>query len=129
MLRVSQPRKGWNLSGATVFNAQMAAANTFQDLDLSAKVGSNAALVFLEIANTTNNDCTYAAKPKGTGSTFSKHKSNTGRPLSCGFAYFENDAPPEYAYITCVTDSNGVIQHGSSATANTFTIKLIGYIK
>jgi len=112
-------------SGATVFNASMTAAYTFQDLDLSGTVGSNVALVHLEVNFGSAN--VYAAKPKGYGGVFYAHYRNG---FGIGGTVIETDGIvyPIYAYITVATDSSGVIQHGFTDSGSTITIKLIGYI-
>jgi len=116
----------WKASGATVFNNSMTAANTFQDLDLSGTVGSNIALVFLEIKASAAG--AYAAKPKGYGSaTFTAHFNNSG--FTTGGSSFHPETANDYAYMTMATDSAGKIQHGAINNTTTYTIKLIGYIK
>ena len=116
----------WHTDGSTVFNTSMTAANTFQDLDLSAKVGSNAALVFLEVHN--NGSDLFVCKPKGYGSaTFSKHNPGADtQGFGCCLIDHNTD---DYGYVTVATDSSGVIQIGSGSNSETFTIKLVGYVK
>lgn len=111
--------------GSTVFNTTMTAANTFQDLDLSAKVGSNVALVVLEIKGSATG--AYAAKPKGYGSaTFTNHIHGSG--FATGGSSFHPEAADKIAYMTIATDANGVIQHGAVNNTTTYTVKLVGYI-
>ena len=117
--------KGAFASGVTVFNAYVAAANTWQDLDLSAQVGANVAMVYLEATGASA--LTLAVKPKGFGSaTFSNHYSAS--IIGASAATLNG----KYVYLVCFTDSAGVIQiganYGGSATYN-MTIKLIGYSK
>jgi hypothetical protein len=111
-------------SGATVFNAAVTAANTWQDLDLSAQVGANTALVFLEI--TGNNTINFAVKPKGYGSgTSTNHLNIPNSGCAQGQIILGH-----YFYVTCMTNSSGIVQiAASSGTPSTVTIKLIGYIK
>lgn len=111
---------------STVFNTTMTSANTFQDLDLSTKVGSNVAWVYLEIVSTGGGS--YACKPKGEGSgTFSNHieTGNTGGG-GASSARLQNG---NYRYLLCQTDSSGVIQHGYTDNSDTLTIKLLTFIK
>jgi hypothetical protein len=111
----------WHADGSTVFNTTMSATSTFQDLDLSAKVGSNAAIVHLEVKMGAGGGHWYVAKPKGYGSsTFSSHLAYGG-----GTAY---GSAGTYTYLTVGTDSSGYIQHASQS-AGTITIKLVGYVK
>ena len=112
--------------GSTVFNTTLTAANTFQDLDLSSVVGSNSAIVTLEIQSGASQH--YALKPKGFGGAYASH-SNTTSGNSLGMCYFVADNAGDYAYVTIMTDSSGVIQHGSSDNTTTFTVKVVGFIK
>lgn len=114
------------LSGASVFSTTMTAASTWQDLDLSATIGANAALIFLEVAASTTG--TYAAKPKGHGSsTFARHWDSNGYDYGC--CQFKSEGTDEVGYITLMTDSSGVIQHGASNNTTSWAVTLIGYIK
>ncbi len=126
----SVPTTFWTTSGATVFNTTMSSANTFQDLDLSATIGSNAALCFFEVSNTTNVDAAYVMKPNGEGGVFTKHIL-TSEPKNAhgGTVTFSGNTPTEVSYMTCAADSSGIVEHGATSTSNTWTIKLIGYIK
>lgn len=114
-------------SGAGVFNTSMTAANTFQDLDLSGTVGANSTLVFLEITGDTA-AVTFCAKPKGYGSTYTKHLHTSGG-YDYGGCSLHIQTAGDYAYMTVATDSSGIIQIGSSSASATWTIKLVGYIK
>jgi hypothetical protein len=118
--------KGANDDGSTVFNTTMTAADTFQDLDLSAQVGTTTALVYLEVS--ADADTVYVAKPKGFGSaTFANHY-DTGEASYGGNVIASTQASGKFAYIACMTDTSGVIQHASASNAVTFTIKLVGFI-
>lgn len=108
------------LDGSVVFNTTLTDANTWQDLDLSAKVGANAALVFLEIKNA-GGDKVYL-KPKGHGGTPPNTYHQTE---SLGYADTASDA---YMYTCMMTDSSGVIQIACSLGTSTTTIKLIGFV-
>jgi hypothetical protein len=115
----------WKTDGSTIFSDSMTAADTWQDLDLSAKVGSNDALVFLEVHD--NGSQMFAAKPKGYGSgTFNLHVPGNAEGFGCAMIDFENN---HYAYIIVATNSSGVIQIGSLNNTDIYTIKLVGYVK
>lgn len=116
----------YDADGSTVFNTTMTSANTFQDLDLSAKVGSNVALVFLEVTGGAIN-VVYCCKPKGYGGVFSKHFHVSNYPYGVGV--FKPEATDEFAYLVCATDSSGILQHGYANNSSTLTIKLVGFIK
>ena len=118
----------WKTSSTTVFNTTLTAANTFQDLDLSAQVGTNSALVFLEVSPATGGQ-NFALKPKGQGSgTYTNHINGTSG-FSMGGCVMQPDGVNNIAYMTVATDSSGVIQIGASSNTNTYTIKLLGYVK
>lgn len=117
--------KGAFANGDVVFNTYVTAANTWQDLDLSAKVGANVAMVYLEV---TGSPSLYVAvKPKGYGSTtFADHYSSA--PLGASMT----GVGGKHGYLVCMTDASGVVQIGANSGANAafaFTIKLIGYVK
>ncbi len=113
----------WKTSGATVLNATMAAATTFQDLDLSGTVGSNAALVFLEVSETQGD--IVVVKPKGFGGIYTKHSFGTNE----GACINDFAASSQFCYFIVATDSSGVIQIAASTNSSTITVKLIGYVK
>ena len=108
-------------ASATVFNTTHGASDTFQDLDLSGTVGSNSALVFLEIKCSGN--ATWNAKPNGQGGVWARHAIADGGCTQINF-----DAADDFGYATILTDTGGLIEHGSSDATKTFTIKILGYI-
>jgi hypothetical protein len=119
--------KGSLASGSTVFNTHMTAANTWQDLDLSAVVGAKVALVYLEI--TTNGVIQIAAKPKGNGSaTFANHIESQATADGGGAAVLQMLATGKYKYLLTATDASGVIQIAANVNNVTVTIKLLTYI-
>jgi hypothetical protein len=121
--KIAELEKGVGVySGATVFNNNMTAADTFQDLDLSGTVGSNRAMVFLEVQ--VNGNVNYAVKPKGLGGIYARHDIATG---GCSFINF--DSANDFAYVWCMTDSNGEVQHGSNSGSENFVVKLLAYFK
>lgn len=115
----------WKTDGSTVFNTSLTSALTFQDLDLSAKIGSNAALVFLEIKAGAAG--AFAIKTKGFGGTLVQHTSAAANAY--GGSQFHPEAANEHCYMTIAADSSGIIQIGCVNNTTTFTIKLIGYVK
>jgi len=121
-LEVGPPIKGWKLSGATVFNAAMAAANTWYDLDLSAIVGKNV-LCFFEVF--ASGAVHYMMKPKDYGAGTSAHSGDGDRGTCLHYA----TVGTMYSYFICSTDSNGVLQHAATNNTSIMTIKLIGYVK
>jgi hypothetical protein len=111
-------------SGATVFNSTMTASATFQDLDLSATVGSNIARCLFEVR--VAGTYVYVMRAKGYGSvTFAQHYGGSYAAPTC----FYSSSNPGYAYIYMDTDSNGIVEHGSSSNVPTITVKLINYIR
>jgi hypothetical protein len=123
--------KGAFVPGAVVFNTHLTAGSTWQDLDLSAVVGAQAALVFLEV--TANTIGVFTCKPKGYGGLTGVHTgyTGTGRPLygecgtGAGVAGFVNAGP--FFYVMCITDSAGVIQIAYPYNTTIVTIKVIGF--
>jgi hypothetical protein len=114
-------------SGATVFNTTVTSTGVFQDLDLSATVGANTTLVFLEVKSSAAG--IVAVKPKGYGGTFGENTNsvNTWSGDGCAGAAFEE--ANNYRYLIVVTDSSGVIQIGCNNGSSTLTVKVVAYIK
>lgn len=120
------------LDGTTVFNAEMTANNTFQDLDVAALAASGAGiaakpyLCFFEITTTTTDEG-FAMKPKGQGSaTWSKHGQDGQTKSACGLGLLNSG---DFGYFTCATDANGVVQiGGAKGGGTTWTLKLLGYV-
>jgi hypothetical protein len=125
--------KGARLSGATVFSTHATAASTWQDLNLAAVVGANAALVFLEVQASAPG--VLACKPKGYGGAVAYHTGYTsnGSPSfgECGTAAGVSGfwQATDIHYLMCFTDSSGVIQIAYSDLTTTLTIKLIGFYR
>lgn len=114
---------GCEASGATVFNTTLTAAATFQDLDVSAQVGSNIAFCFFEVTVDAGTGNYYVMKPKGEGSaTTTNHSATDG----CGDLNLTNGF---FGYVACMTDASGIVQHAFQNNSGTVTVKLIGFIK
>ena len=116
----------WRTDGTTVFNTSMTAAGTFQDLDLSSYVGSNAALCYLEVKSSGGAE-SFAAKPKGYGGVWGAHYDTRGLDRGVSAVHFQD--ANDYGYILVATDSSGVIQIAALDNTTTYTIKLIGFLK
>jgi len=121
---------GFTLSGVTVFNTTLTAANTFQDLDIGATVTDLASggIAYLEI-NTQDADAAgdhYVIKPKGYGTgTMANHVfTSSWHPVGTGMMGIMN---PIYIYTSVIVDSGGLISHACSANNVTMTIRVIGY--
>jgi len=110
-------------SGVTVKNAAMGAANTWEDLDLSAYVGSKMALVMLEWVSASGEIC--YCKPKGYGST-PPNTTHSANYNVGGLGVFDTLAG-DYVYTMMMTNGSGVLQIAANG-GGTHTIKLVGYI-
>lgn len=115
------------IDGSTVFNTTLSNANAFQDLDLSSYVGSNRALCFFRVSSTNSSDA-YGMKPKGDAATWTQIKNNStsGSGVACG-RFGAGSA--SVMFLMCLTDANGVIQHGVEQNAYPITIILEAYLK
>lgn len=113
----------WHTDGSTVFNSTMTASTTWQDLDLSSYVGSNAALVYVEIYATAHT--IFFIKPKGYGSS-NVMDHYVLYASGMGVIIFNAN---EYTYMMTSTSSSGICQIAANDNTTIFTIKLIGYIK
>ena len=111
---------------STAFNATLTAANTFQDLDLSATVGAGTAIVFLGI---TGNAAVkqFAVKTKGVGGGFTAHIHNTqGYDYGCCTMHIQTAG--DYAHMCLPTDSAGKVEIGANDNTTTWTVTLLAYI-
>ncbi len=117
------------VSGATIFSSTLTASGTFQDLDVSAIVGTATAELYLQV--TSDGVGHHTSKPKGYGGTYAQHTNNASdladNGAGCGAAVFE--AAGEFRYEKVVTNSSGVFQHAYSDNSDTVTIVLITYNK
>ena len=111
-------------SGSTVFNTTMTSTNTWQDLDLSAIIGSNRASVQVQVFGVTPGGI-FWIKPKGLGGSPPNTLHNTNTQSGGGAVNFTADS---YTYFTMTTDTSGVIQIAAN-NASTYTIVLLTYIK
>ncbi len=114
---------GLQASGAVVFNTTLAAANTFQDLDLSGTVGSNIALVILDVFTTGSGH--YAVKQNGATGAFTARIISLGSGFGSGMLDFENST---YGTVITMTDASGIIEHGYVNNTDTINMTLLGYI-
>jgi hypothetical protein len=110
-------------SGVTVFNQAIAVANTWEDLDLSAVVGSRRALVFLQVYVGATGGSFYC-KPKGYGDTPPNTLHNTNDWTGGGAVALTGTC---YSYMTMATDSAGVIQIAASNTSS-YVIRVVVYV-
>jgi len=115
----------FHASSATIFNTHLTTANTFQNLDIATEAGITATsmLVFLQVK--CSGSGVFFIKPKGEGSTVTDHTMSgyTGGG-NCQFG-----GTNRYSYFTMATDTSGIIQIGANTNSDTFTIKLLGYIR
>ena len=120
------PSKAFVRSSQIIFNDSMAAANTFQNLDISAYVGARYAKCFLEMFSSVGVG-NYACKPRYFGSgTFSDHiQSAAGKGAGACCIDFN---VMKYGYLVCTTNSQGIIEHGNSNNTDIITVKMIGFI-
>jgi len=115
---------GFFLSGEIVFNTTMTAVNTWQDLDLSEYVGERAALVFLEVKNSSGQVLYF--KPKDAGST-PPNTTHDANSHAAGVGIFDT-LTDNYVYTAMATNAAGVIQIACEDAISTTTIKLIGHV-
>lgn len=113
-------------SGATPFNTTMAAASTFEDLDLSGTVGTNVALVHLEVKLGAANAAVYVAITKGYGGAFAEHFRTGDQAGGCSVV--GEAAANAYGQMTLMTDATGKIQHGFTNNTTTIQVRIIGWL-
>ncbi len=119
--------RGWTQSNTQVFATSMTTAATFQDLDLSATIGSNTALVFLSVQHSGSGGV-YVTKEKGTGSAYTAYNSGAaGSGMGASTINFEGTN--KIGHIIVSANSSGVIQHGTNNNSETITVSVIGYTR
>jgi hypothetical protein len=110
-ITAAQSSYGLRYSGAQVYNAN--APNSWTDLDLSAVVGSNRALVYLKVVNTgTANGFTF--RTNGGTEDIGNNNDMLAAAACTGARIGQNDA----AFILVITDTNGIIEHRCGGTPN-----------
>lgn len=103
------------LSGSTVVAASLA-QNTWTDVDLSAIVGANKALVALQVNNVAAAATGFSVRPKGETSNLAAERGAN----HCQTAAAAGDAGVVIGY----TDAAGILQYWSPTAANS-TVDLL----
>ncbi|KKM80031.1 hypothetical protein LCGC14_1344010 [marine sediment metagenome] len=118
----------FNAPATTVFNTTHTASTVFQDLDLSQIIGSNTAMVFLQV-NWATSSAAFACRPNGQGSgTASHHLNDLARGF--GASVISGDSgEATMAYVVCSTDSSGIMEHMFTDNSITITVKLMAYVR
>lgn len=109
--------------GNIVFNTTMTSANVWQDLDLSAYVGSNLALCFFEVSSV--NGPIVLIKQKGSGGTVAEHQHTENGLEVVDFDGGETGR----SFVMMMTDSSGIVQIAAENITDTITIKLLNFIR
>lgn len=103
----------------TEYTVNPSNGGVFEDLDISSSIGTNAALVFLQINNSGDSD--IKVKPKGFGSSYA----DTEFIGALGFNFGGSN---NFAYGTVIANSSGIIQVAGNNTAQ-FKIRVLGFVK
>ena len=107
--------------GTQVYDAAAPAA--FTDLDLSAVVGSNKALVFLKVKNTDGVDeAYYSFRTNGDSESIGY---NFASPGGCTMAEVDTG---NIVYIVVMTDASGIIEWDCDANQSDTQITVLAYI-
>ena len=115
----------WKYDATEVFNDTLTAANTFQDLDLSAVVGTNRALAFLHVTVSAGDIVVFRMK----GETGAYAKWIGGADSQAGINASNLDVADAEYYASCMTDASGVIQIAGSTNTTTYVVTMRGYVK
>ena len=102
--------------------ASAAAPTSWTDLDLSAIVGSNVALVMLKVSQSSTASCTMAFRKNG---DTEEHFPGADLNMGAGAADVKQSA---FAIIMVITDSSGIIEWRAQSGA-TSTVDVIAYVK
>ena len=98
--------------GATVVYNNIASPTTWTDLDLSAVVGENSAIVMLKFVNT----------EAGASIKYKFRRNGETDQVNYGVAVANSVAHNTGAYIICTTDSSGILEWDTSAGRNTYMV-------
>lgn len=110
-------------SGTEVF-ADAAAPQSYTDLDLSAVVGANRALVHLKVKNTSGSSRTFVFRTNGESDEVGYSTPDPESGATCA-AYIR---PGYIGYFTVLTDASGIIEWKAAGTTNA-SVNLLTYQK
>lgn len=117
----------WNeYTGAAVFSSVFTATHTWQTLDLSAIVGSRAALCFFEMVDTGSHG--YKFKPKDSAGGAAPSAFDQGADGNSSVYAVDFGTSGHYTFLIMPTDSDGCIEMSAGSTSSTLTIKLLGFV-
>lgn len=125
------PKSFMNFCNTEVFNGNLAADDTWEDLDLSSTIGSNQALCFFRVRINNGGFDGYAMRTNGEADdVMSEIFNNNAASAGISYAYFGAGGAASVTLI-CKTDASGIIEHAIDASyaSVTVVIDLIGYIK
>jgi hypothetical protein len=122
---------GWRHSGTQIFGSTggaLAPGTTFADLNLSAIVGANVALVMLKVQAVTNQN-TFSFRTKG--DSFDLSEGSALWQNYAGGASVAYCAPDKIAYVMVETDSSGFVQWATPYGSAGYLAKVwvAGYVK
>ena len=115
------PPAGCRLRNDTVFNTNLTAANTFQDLDLSAYVGARTRLCYLEVQASTI--AKFAGRTKGVG-VYAPATLLGSAHVSCLHL-----GELHIGMLIVFTDSDGIIEICSDNNTTDFTVILRAIVR
>lgn len=115
----------FNYDGSTVLfaTASLGAADTFQDIDASGTVGSNRALLFLEIIST--GDIYVVVRTNGLGGSGSQWGSDD--TFSRGINHTKLSANGDKGFVMVFTDTSGIFEIAGHTNSINITVRLMGY--
>ncbi len=113
---------GLKFSGDVVLN-NVAVAALWEDLDLSAIVGANIAMCYIEVVcHIVGSEIGIYFKPKGFGGNEEDYMGEGGKG---SVSLLEGLSADGYGYIKVMTDSSGKVSMFSNDQAQGWTLKLI----
>jgi len=113
---------GWIVDSTEVFSSATKNAS-WQDLDLSSVVGSNAALVMLRVLSTAQGDIAFRVNGE------SAAVGGTGNPTEFGIGCSGGTpGPNKIIYVMIQTDSSGIVEWKNENAAGNQTVTMVGYM-
>lgn len=125
----SVPTSGfWTADGTKVFDGSAGSTSTYQDLDISAQVGSNSALVFLKVFATTRIGIDFRVNGETDNVQTASRAQNINQSAGASAAEISISNEDAIVYLVCSTDGAGILEWRASSSSTNVKIFVIGYV-
>ncbi len=125
----SVPTTGfWTADGTKVFDSTVGQAGLYQDLDISAQVGANDALVFLKVFSTNRLSLDFRVKGETDSVQVTNLGSNINQSAGASAGEIAVDGNDTVLYLLCTTNSSGILQWRASTAVANIKVFVIGFV-